>query len=328
VLCSSPNSVVVDQAVEGEVRRQFQAQGGYFLSAAEADALAKALVTPQRLPNPALVGKSAMFIAEKLGVTVPPGTRALLAELKGVGRDHPLSIEKLCPVLSYYVVKDWREGCERCKEILRYGGMGHTMSIHSQNDAIILEFGLHKPAYRICVNTPTTHGSIGLSTGLDPAMTLGCGGFGGNITSDNITPRHLINVKRVAYELRAVPPVPKVPEVPRASFETAVSGSPALPKAPSKPNPEPIGADGLTRRIDQFLSARLGTKPLEPVERLERLEPSKTSLPEAFVCEEDVRLAVREGRKLLISERTIVTPAARDAGEAAKVFLHAGWPEP
>src|SRR6187549_240935 len=211
VLCSSPNSVVVDQAIEAEARRQFLDQGGYFLSPAEAETLAKQLVTPQRLPNPAFVGKSAAFIAQKVGITVPANTRALIAELKGVGRDYPLSFEKLCPVLSYYVVKDWREGCERCKEILRYGGMGHTMSIHSQNDAVILEFGLHKPAYRICVNTPTTHGSIGLTTGLDPAMTLGCGGFGGNITSDNITPRHLINVKRVAYELRSVPGVPKLP---------------------------------------------------------------------------------------------------------------------
>ncbi len=204
VLCSSPNSVVVDEAIEPETRRQFVAQGGYFMSPAEADALAKALVSPQRLPNPALVGKSAAFIAEKVGIKAPAGTRALIAELKGVGRDFPLSIEKLCPVLSYYIVKDWREGCERCKEILRYGGMGHTMSIHSQNDQVILEFGLHKPAYRICVNTPTTHGSIGLTTGLDPAMTLGCGGFGGNITSDNISPKHLLNIKRVAYELRAV----------------------------------------------------------------------------------------------------------------------------
>ena len=137
---------------------------------------------------------------------MPAGTRALIAELTGVGRDFPLSIEKLCPVLSFYVVKDWREGCERCKEILRYGGMGHTMSIHSKNDAVILEFGLHKPAFRICVNTPTTHGSIGLTTGLDPAMTLGCGGFGGNITSDNISPRHLLNIKRLAYELRPAVP--------------------------------------------------------------------------------------------------------------------------
>jgi acetaldehyde dehydrogenase (acetylating) len=330
VLCSSPNSVVVDQSIEAEARRQFLDQGGCFLSPAEADALAKQLVTPQRLPNPAFVGKSATFIAQKVGIAVPPNTRALIAELKGVGRDYPLSFEKLCPVLSYYVVKDWREGCERCKEILRYGGMGHTMSIHSQNDAVILEFGLHKPAYRICVNTPTTHGSIGLTTGLDPAMTLGCGGFGGNITSDNISPKHLINVKRVAYELRTaysmVPRVPGVPEVPRAAFQTAVTGVPGLPKAPAKPSPEPIGAESLTNRIDRFLASRgLGTKPLETLERLEPVEPSKAQ-PEKFVCEDDVRRAVKEGRKLLIGERTIVTPAARDAGEAARVFVHAGWP--
>ena len=330
VLCSSPNSVVVDQAIEAEARRQFQDQGGYFLTPSEADALAKQLVTPQRLPNPAFVGKPATFIAEKVGITVPPGTRALIAELKGVGRDYPLSFEKLCPVLSYYIVKDWREGCERCKDILRYGGMGHTMSIHSQNDAVILEFGLHKPAYRICVNTPTTHGSIGLTTGLDPAMTLGCGGFGGNITSDNISPRHLINVKRVAYELRAatsprVPSVPGVPGVPGAGFE-GVTNVPGLPKAPVKPSPEPIGAESLTNRIDKFLASRgLGTRPVEPTERLEPSEPAKREV-EQFVCEDDVRRAVREGKKLLISEKTIVTPAARDAGEAAKVFVHAGWP--
>src|SRR2546428_7851516 len=153
------------------------------------------------MPNPALVGKSAKVIAEKCGLTVPDDTRVLLAPLDGVGRDYPLSIEKLCPVLSFYVVKDWREGCERCKQILRYGGMGHTMSIHSQNDQIILEFGLKKPAFRIVVNTPTTHGSIGLTTGLDPAMTLDCGGYGGNITSDNISPRPLLNIKRLAYEM-------------------------------------------------------------------------------------------------------------------------------
>ncbi|MEW6323237.1 MAG: aldehyde dehydrogenase family protein, partial [Acidobacteriota bacterium] len=256
VLCSSPNSVVADRAIDAELRRQFAAHGGHFLSAAQADALAKLLVTPQRLPNPALVGKSAAFIAEKAGFTVPAGTRALLAELKGVGRDFPLSIEKLCPVLSYYVVEDWREGCERCKEILRYGGMGHTMSIHSQNEQVILEFGLHKPAFRICVNTPTTHGSIGLTTGLDPAMTLGCGGFGGNITSDNITPRHLLNIKRLAYEVRpatsesrpaaATPTAAQVPPAPAA---------PRLPQAPRPPAADPIAPDALSRRIDQFLSA-------------------------------------------------------------------------
>src|SRR6187397_810108 len=206
VLCSSPNSVVVDAPVAEEARRRFQAEGAYFLNAQEMEKLAGALVTAQRLPNPALVGKSARLIAEKIGITVPDGTRALIAPLAGVGRDYPLSIEKLCPVLSWYEVQDWREGCERCIQILRYGGMGHTMSIHSQNEDVILQFGLKKPAFRICVNTPTTHGSIGLTTGLDPAMTLGCGGWGGNITSDNISPRHLRNSKRRAYELRPAAP--------------------------------------------------------------------------------------------------------------------------
>jgi acetaldehyde dehydrogenase (acetylating) len=329
VLCSSPNSVVVDQAVEAEARRQFIDQGGYFLSPAEADALAKQLVTPQRLPNPAFVGKPATFIAQKVGITVPPGTRALIAELKGVGREFPLSIEKLCPVLSYYVVKDWREGCERCKEILRYGGMGHTMSIHSQNDAVILEFGLHKPAYRICVNTPTTHGSIGLTTGLDPAMTLGCGGFGGNITSDNITPRHLINIKRVAYELRPAVRVPQpsvVPEPPKVQAPGALP----LPKAPGKPLPESITADALTSRIDRFLASR-GLTPDAPQAPAAPKAPQASEVPQtpvSFVCEDDVRQAVRAGRKLLVNEKTIITPAARDAGEAAQVFLHAGWPQP
>jgi acetaldehyde dehydrogenase (acetylating) len=321
VLCSSPNSVVVDQAIEAETKRQFADQGGYFLSAAEADGLAKRLVTPQRLPNPELVGKSALQIAQKIGITVPPNTRALIAELKGVGRDHPLSIEKLCPVLSYYVVKDWREGCERCKEILRYGGMGHTMSIHSQNDAVILEFGLHKPAYRICVNTPTTHGSIGLTTGLDPAMTLGCGGFGGNITSDNISPKHLLNIKRVAYELRpaSIPKVPRVPEVPQVPKV-------GLPRVPETSAPQTISAETLTNRIDRFLATRgLAPNTAGRADRVEPVEAQPSGAPEKFICEEDVRQAVKNGRKLLISERTIITPAARDAGEAAGVFVHEGW---
>src|SRR5262245_41276012 len=161
VLCSSENSVVVDEAVADAVKREFQAQGGYFMSKAEMDAVARGLVSPQRLPNPALVGKAATVIAEKCGVAGPAEARVLVAPLDGVGRDYPLSIEKLCPVLSYYVVKDWREGCERCKQILRYGGMGHTMSIHSQNEQVNLEFGLTKPAFRSVGNNTTSHGHTG-----------------------------------------------------------------------------------------------------------------------------------------------------------------------
>src|SRR5262249_26919244 len=192
LLCSSENSVVCDAPIVQEVKRQFVANGAHFMSPAEIDAVGRALVTPQRLPNPKLVGRPATYVAQQAGITVPSSTRVLIAELAGVGRDYPLSIEKLCPVLSFYVVNDWREGCERCKEILRYGGMGHTMSIHSRNDDIILQFGLKKPAFRIVVNTPTTLGSIGLTTGLDPAMTLGCGGDGGDNTPPNISPPGLL----------------------------------------------------------------------------------------------------------------------------------------
>ena len=335
VLCSAENSVVVDQPIADEVRREFQAQGGYFMNAAEMDALARMLVTPQRLPNPALVGKSAVYIAGKCGIAAPADTRVLLAPLEGVGRDYPLSIEKLCPVLSYYVVKGWREGCERCKQILRYGGMGHTMAIHSQNEQVILEFGLHKPAFRICVNTPTTHGSVGLSTGLDPAMTLGCGGYGGNITSDNISPRHLLNIKRLAYEVSPVvsrwdrPGVGSQPPGPEGV------GSLRLPSAPVRPPaPTGISAEALSRRIDEFLGSRGFTAAVSDTSRSgvrwvsdTHLTPTSTAdqTPLTFVCEDDVRQAIQSGKKLVVSERAIVTPAARDLGEQHRVFTIAPW---
>jgi len=341
VLCSSPNSVVVDEPVAEEARREFQALGAYFLNQAEMDQLAKALVTAQRLPNPALVGKSAAFIADKVGLKVPDGTRALIAPLTGVGRDYPLSIEKLAPVLSWYVVKDWRDGCERCIQILRYGGMGHTMSVHSRNEDVILQFGLKKPAFRICVNTPTTHGSIGLTTGLDPAMTLGCGGWGGNITSDNISPRHLLNVKRLAYEVRPAPPSATMAGVvPTVTAPQPMSKD--LPKAPETPRQTGIPAQALAARIDAFLASR-GYRPPDgqtppptvsapaaaspaPKAASSAVEPQRDASPMDFICEDDVRAAIRSGRKLLIGEKTIITPSARDLGESQKVFVQAGWP--
>jgi acetaldehyde dehydrogenase (acetylating) len=316
VLCSSPNSVVVDASVADEVKRQFTTQGAYFMSPGEADKLAAVLVSPQRLPNPKLVGKPARFLAEQAGFAIPPKTRALIAELKGVGRDYPLSIEKLCPVLSYYVVADWREGCERCKQILRYGGMGHTMSIHSRNEDVILEFGLKKPAFRIVVNTPTTHGSIGLTTGLDPAMTLGCGGFGGNITSDNISPRHLLNIKRLAYELR--PAVVRVDGQPVAAPPSARADDGRLPKVAASPASAGIDAPAMRRQVDALLGGGASPAPAAAT------ADSGTAVD--FVCEEDVKQAIKLGRKIVIAERTIVTPAARDLAQAHRVFVSAAWP--
>ena len=224
------------------------------------------------------------------------------------------------PVLSFYVVKDWREGCERCKQILRYGGMGHTMSIHSQNEQVILEFGLKKPAFRIVVNTPTTLGSIGLTTGLDPAMTLGCGGYGGNITSDNISPRHLLNIKRLAYEV-----------TPAAST--------ARPCRRPAPQTAGISAEALARRVDRVPGIerdtarhrRAGPRPDDWRATGRRRRPARRRSPEPnqppldFVCEEDVRLAMQAGRKLIVSERAIVTPAARELGDEHRVFTVAPW---
>jgi acetaldehyde dehydrogenase (acetylating) len=333
LLCSSENSVVCDAPLVAEVKRQFVANGAHFMSAAEIDAVGRALVTPQRLPNPKLVGRPATYVAEQAGISVPPSTRVLIAELAGVGRDYPLSIEKLCPVLSFYVVSDWRDGCERCKQILRYGGMGHTMSIHSRNDEIILQFGLKKPAYRIVVNTPTTLGSIGLTTGLDPSMTLGCGGYGGNITSDNISPRHLLNIKRLAYETSPAPARRTV---------TAATGGSSLPKAPTPPRaPGGIAAESRARRIDQFLASRGYTPPPQtnrpddvrsapearPKQQTSSLKAEiPVEKPADFVCEDDVRQAIRQSRKIVVGERTIVTPAARDLGEEHRVFVQASWP--
>jgi hypothetical protein len=213
--------------------------------------------------------------------------------------------------------------------------MGHTMSIHSQNEAVILEFGLKKPAFRIVVNSPTTHGSIGLTTGLDPAMTLGCGGYGGNITSDNISPRHLLNIKRLAYEI-----------TPAANrFERAAGGPTRGTARESKGVVDAgIGADALNRRIDAFLgsrgfrqmpgggrtaegqakASRVVGSPAESPEPGEQ-SPSSKDRPLDFVCEDDVRQAVQAGRKLVVAERAIITPAARELGEQHRVFSTPKW---
>ncbi len=315
LLCSSENSVVVDAAIAEEVRRELEAQGGHFLNRNEATALAGVLITPQRLPHPKFVGRTAVEIAERAGLQVPDRTRALIAPLDGVGRDHPLSIEKLCPVLSFYVVEDWRDGCKRCRQILRYGGMGHTMAIHSRDESVVREFALRKPAFRIVVNTPATLGSIGMTTGLDPSMTLGCGGYGGNVTSDNISPRHLLNVKRLAYELR-----------------TAVQAAGDLDSSSSKDPDAGVGGSERPAGLDRHLVAdrvaalmdapKAAGGPLapSPAPATNPIDaPPRTPVP--FVCEDDVRAAIRESRAIVIGERTIVTPAARDLAQTHGVFV-------
>lgn len=201
-VCASEQSIIVDEPIYQRVVEQFKAHKAYLLNAQQTERVSQALVRPGLQINPKLVGQPAHVIAEAAGFPVPADTSLLVAELDGVGRDYPLSIEKLSPVLAMYRVNGWEAGCERCIELLKFGGIGHTLAIHSSNHDIIMEFALEKPAYRIVVNTPATHGAIGATTNLAPSLTLGCGTFGGNSTSDNIGPQHLINIKRLAFEVR------------------------------------------------------------------------------------------------------------------------------
>ena len=206
-ICSSEQAIVVEEPLCEASLEECRRQGGYFLSADEAGKVG-ALVRPpgSHAPNTKIVGQPAIRVAEVAGFPVPARTRVLIARLVPgqVGREFPLSAEKLSPILAFYVVANLAAGISLSTRLLEFGGLGHTCAIHSRNDAAIREFGQAVPAFRICVNTSAVHGSIGYSTNLFPAMTLGCGAPGGNITSDNIGPQHLINIKRIAWESRPV----------------------------------------------------------------------------------------------------------------------------
>ena len=206
-ICSSEQAIVVEEPLCAAALEECRRQGAYFLSEEEAMKVG-ALVRPtgSHAPNTKIVGQPAIRVAEVAGFPVPPRTRVLIARLEPaqVGREFPLSAEKLSPILAFYVVTNLAAGIGLSTRLLEFGGLGHTCAIHSRNDAAIREFGQAVPAFRICVNTSAVHGSIGYSTNLFPAMTLGCGAPGGNITSDNIGPQHLMNIKRIAWESRPV----------------------------------------------------------------------------------------------------------------------------
>ncbi|MFZ5519048.1 MAG: aldehyde dehydrogenase family protein [Candidatus Zhuqueibacterota bacterium] len=201
-VCASEQSVIVDKSISAEVKQALKDHRAYLMNAKESALVANVLVDSRLTINPKLVGQPAHFIAQQAGFQTPGDTTLLVAELAGVGKEYPLSVEKLSPVIAYYEVDGWEQGCQRCVELLKFGGMGHTLAIHSNNRDVIMEFALKKPAYRILVNTPSTHGAVGYTTNLPPSLTLGCGTYGGNITSDNISPLHLINIKRLAFETR------------------------------------------------------------------------------------------------------------------------------
>jgi acetaldehyde dehydrogenase (acetylating) len=341
-ICASEQAIVVDAAIEMAVREQFKLQGAHFLSQSEADQLAKIVATPQRSLNPAIVGRSVEVITRMAGITAPPGTRCLMADVGGVGRDFPLSMEKLSPILAFYVEDGLERGAARCNEILHYGGMGHTAGIHTRSREAAVRYGAEMPASRITVNTPTTHGAIGFSTALPPSMTLGCGSWGGNVTSDNVSPLHLMDIKRVAFETRPV-----------ASKRPAMATQPAAPLAQPAPRPAPVTSpaaapapkvsrEEIAAIVDRFLANRQPeATPLpsaapnaeRPAPRPQNGAPARAQASPAgssnghqaadFVSEDDVRRAIQKGEKIYVGPKTIITPSARDIGDPAEVFAKA-----
>ena len=198
-LCSTERSVVADAPIRSRLLDALRQRGGHVCSDAEREKL-RAIIKPGGRFNTDIVGQSPQRIAEMAGFSVPADTRALIAEVDAVGKDEPLSMETLSPILSFYATDGWERGCERCIEILEFGGIGHTLAVHAGAERVIEAFAIKKPSMRIVVNTVAALGSVGMTTRLFPAMTLGPGTVGGSITSDNVSPLHLINVKRVAFE--------------------------------------------------------------------------------------------------------------------------------
>jgi len=332
-LCSSEQALVTCEALREQVLIELAANGAYLLNEQEAAAVARVLITPNFTVNAKFVGKAATVIAQAAGLSVPPQTRVLVANVAGVGREYPLSAEKLSPVLALYFVKDFAEALDRCESLLRFGGMGHTCSIHSKDEARIREYGLRMPAFRVVVNSPSTHGSVGLTTGLFPAMTLGCGALGGNVTGDNVGPMHLINIKRIAYEKRTAASLSGGASAPAPSSQlSAISYQPAAVSSSAlTPDKQTIS------RIVQEFMAHKGVTPSAP----SALAPAPSPIPHPpspapavppqapppavvdFVSESDVRIAINKQEKIHIGPRTIVTPAARDlAGGNDVLVMH------
>ncbi len=198
-VCASEQSIILERSMEEAVRQEAERQGFYFMKEAEAGALARLLFRPTGALNPQIVGKSARHLAQMAGFPVPRDTKILVAREDQAGPSRPYSMEKLCPVLAFYVMENEDAVLRKCIEILDHEGSGHTFAMHCGDEAAVRRFGEKIPVSRFLVNTPAALGGIGASTGLFPALTLGCGAVGGSSSSNNISPMDLINIRRVAW---------------------------------------------------------------------------------------------------------------------------------
>ncbi len=319
LLCSSEQAIVCDLPVEEAVLAALKDSHAYLLDDQDRIMLERVIQLPQGGLNTDIVGKSPQFIADLAGFSVPEDVVCLVGRARGVGPEYPLSMEKLSPILAFFAEDGWKASCERCIEILNFGGLGHTLAIHSEDEEIIMEFGLKKPAHRICVNTSSTHGSVGMTTGVPPSMTLGCGTPGGNITSDNITPLHLINIKRLARETRPIDEIvfDKVKDV------GAVERSQLSEEKSVNPKSSGNLREVVRATIEEYVQERTVPIKKRPISSPVASSPllREDGPAKGFVCEDDVRLAVSNGTRIVVNTRTIITPSARDAAEGQNIFI-------
>ncbi|MFN3326149.1 MAG: aldehyde dehydrogenase family protein, partial [Bryobacteraceae bacterium] len=359
-VCSSEQTVVAARELRDAILRELKANRAHLCDAAQQEALARVLLTPRLGVNPECVGQSPVKIARMAGFEVPPETSILVTEIQGVGKEHPLSAEKLSPVLSLLFVNDFPAAVDACEAILRFGGLGHTCAIHARDEARIREYGLRMPAFRVLVNTSAPQGSTGITTNVQPAMTLGCGAIAGNITGDNISPLHLINVKRIAtwvrnpedvLALNSAPAVSQASAAPVASVdrETVVAAverylaNHGVATREGRPAPRPaagVASQIAASVVDRFLASRRNPAQLPPAPAAggscaagctapEPPAPQAPPAPEPqvetvdFVCENDVRMAIQQSRKIYIGPKTIVTPAARELAAPAGTLVMA-----
>lgn len=199
-VCASEQSIIVEKDMEERVRSAAQKKGFYFMSTEEAGQLAKLLFRPGGALNPEIVGKSAVTLAKMANFSVPENTQVLVAREQEAGPTRPYSMEKLCPVLAFFIMDSEDSVLKKAVEVLRHEGSGHTFAMHCQDREVIKKFALEIPVSRFLVNTPAALGGIGYSTTLFPALTLGCGAVGGSSSSNNISPMDLVNIRRVAWD--------------------------------------------------------------------------------------------------------------------------------
>jgi acetaldehyde dehydrogenase/alcohol dehydrogenase len=199
-ICASEQAIVVEKEIAEKVVEEFIKRKAYFLNDKEIVLLNNiAIDTKTHLMNPEIVGRPAFEIAQKAGIKAPQDVTILIAPIKAVGNEYPLSSEVLAPILAFYIVDNFEKAMNMCIDLNYHGGIGHSASIFSNNDEKIKYFAIHMNAGRICVNTPSSQGAVGgMFNKLSPSLTLGCGTGGKNITTDNISAKHLINIQKIS----------------------------------------------------------------------------------------------------------------------------------